>query len=218
MLYVLRSQTYSARALLASAAFLVSAAALAQDVNGPDVKGPEAKVQEALAPEARAPDMKPREIKAPAPVPAPVKAQSRPQPQPQSQSQSPAAGNETIVVVLDEAKVLQLPQNATTVIVGNPIIADVTMLKKTNQMVLTGKGFGQTNLIALDSRGRSVGESTLRVVGPPHGLVVQRGLERESYDCSPRCQPTARLGDSQKFTSEAMSAITGRNQVSQPNK
>ena len=40
-------------------------------------------------------------------------------------------------------------------ILGNPMIADVTMLKDTNAMVITGKGFGQTNLIAIDSAGRS---------------------------------------------------------------
>ncbi|MDB5572090.1 MAG: pilus assembly protein [Hyphomicrobiales bacterium] len=155
------------------------------------------------------------------PVAAQAQAAGPEAAQPASSAQARRAaqahqGNETIMVVLDEAKVLQLPPSATTVIVGNPLIADVTMLKKTNQMVLTGKGYGQTNLIALDGRGKSVGESTLRVVGPQHGLVIQRGLERESYDCAPRCQPTARLGDSQKFTAEAVTGITSRNQASQP--
>lgn len=72
------------------------------------------------------------------------------------------SANETIVVTLDRATILQLPQNAVTIIIGNPSVADVTMIKKSNQMVLTGKGFGQTNLIALDSTGKSVGESNIR--------------------------------------------------------
>ena len=36
---------------------------------------------------------------------------------------------ETIVVVLDQAKIVRLPQTAQTVIVGNPGIADVTVQK-----------------------------------------------------------------------------------------
>lgn len=104
------------------------------------------------------------------------------------------AGSETIVVTLDRATILSLPQNATTIIIGNPSVADVTMIKKTNQMVLTAKGFGQTNMIALDSEGKSVGESNIRVVENKSNIVVQRGMERESWDCSPRCNPTVSLG------------------------
>src|SRR4051794_41946024 len=67
--------------------------------------------------------------------------------------------DDLITVNIDRAKVIQLPERTATVIVGNPIIADVTMLKRSNRMVLTGKGFGETNLIALDSSGNAIGES-----------------------------------------------------------
>src|ERR1700722_13131013 len=49
-----------------------------------------------------------------------------------------------MAVVLDQAKIARLPQGTATLIVGNPMIADVTMLKNNNTMVITGKGFGQT--------------------------------------------------------------------------
>jgi Flp pilus assembly secretin CpaC len=107
-----------------------------------------------------------------------------------------------INVVLDEAKVLQLPPNTSTIILGNPGIADVSMLKRNNQMILTGKSYGQTNLIALDADGKSVGESIVLVTGVPGGLVVQRGLQRETYNCSPRCNPTINLGDDSKFMAD----------------
>lgn len=116
-----------------------------------------------------------------------------------------------IVVMLNQAKVIQLPEGASTVIVGNPMIADVTLLRNTKNMILTAKGFGETNLIALDGQGRSVGESMLRVTAPTSGLVVQRGLERETWDCTPRCQPTLMLGDSTKFATEAVGQIQLRN-------
>lgn len=117
---------------------------------------------------------------------------------------------EVIEVILDQAKVLQLPPNTATVILGNPTFADVTVLKRNNQMILTGKAFGQTNMIALDPDGNSIGESTIRVSGATHGLVVQRGLQRETYSCAPRCQPTLSLGDHSGFFAPIISQMSGR--------
>jgi hypothetical protein len=117
---------------------------------------------------------------------------------------------DTIDITLDQAKVLQLPPNTTTVIVGNPVIADVTMLRRTNQMVLTGKGYGETNMIALDSEGNAIGESVVKVSGINHGIIVQRGMARETYSCNPRCQPTVNLGDDEKFMNGTAGQIKAR--------
>lgn len=125
---------------------------------------------------------------------------------------------DTLTVVLDRAKVLQLPPNTATIIVGNPVIADVTMLKGNNQMVLTGKAYGQTNMIALDRKGNAVGESIVKVVGNKAGLVVQRGLNRETYSCEPRCQPTLNLGDTVAYSAKVMGAVKMRNAASRPGK
>jgi hypothetical protein len=122
-----------------------------------------------------------------------------------------AQPSESIQLVLNKAKVLQLPANASTVVVGNPAVADVTIVRRTKYMVLTGKGFGETNLIALDSQGRSVGESMIRVSASTNSMIVQRGMERETWDCSPRCQPTFSLGDSNKFASENAGQMQSRN-------
>jgi hypothetical protein len=119
--------------------------------------------------------------------------------------------SEAISLVLNKAKVLQLPPNAVTIVVGNPAVADVTMIRRSKHMVLTGKGFGETNLIALDAQGRSVGESTIRVSAPSRGMIVQRGMERETWDCSPRCQPTFSLGDGGKFAAENAAQMQARN-------
>lgn len=95
-------------------------------------------------------------------------------------------------------------------ILGNPAIADVTMLRRNNQLILTGKAFGQTNMIALDPDGNSIGESTVRVSVSTHGLVVQRGMERETYSCAPRCQPTLSLGDNQRFLTQTINQARTR--------
>ncbi|MGE7471719.1 pilus assembly protein N-terminal domain-containing protein [Bosea sp. NPDC003192] len=106
---------------------------------------------------------------------------------------------EAVQVVVDHAKVLRLPEKAQTVIVGNPAIADVTV-QRNGVMVVTGKSYGVTNLIALDATGALLAESTVRVGAATDSiLTVQRGLERESYSCTPACQPSAQLGDGKSF-------------------
>ncbi|MGU3666262.1 pilus assembly protein N-terminal domain-containing protein [Methylobacterium sp. A49B] len=104
-----------------------------------------------------------------------------------------------VTVLVDNAKVIRLPEKTSTVIVGNPIIAEVTP-QKNGVLVLTGKSFGSTNLIALDNAGAMIAETTIRVEASRDSTVtVQRGLERESLSCTPNCQPAVQLGDAAKY-------------------
>jgi hypothetical protein len=110
----------------------------------------------------------------------------------------PAAAD-TITVVLDQAKVLKIPDRTTTVVVGNPLIADIAV-QAGGMMVVTGKGYGATNLIALDTRGNTLMDQAIEVQGPnEHIVVVHRGIERESYSCTPNCERRITLGDSPAF-------------------
>ena len=125
---------------------------------------------------------------------------------------SPArAETDLIAVTLDQAKIAKLPAGATTLIIGNPMIADVTMLKNNNSMVITGKGFGQTNLIAIDAGGSIIEEKQVRVLPAKTVLVLQNGTSRISYACNPECMPTVQLGDDDKMFSEAGGQISSRN-------
>lgn len=123
---------------------------------------------------------------------------------------SAAAPAQVLSVILDEAKIARIPDGTVTLVIGNPIVADVTMLKGSGAMVVTGKGFGETNLIALDAQGNVLDEKTIRVVPTGSVLVVQRGLERESYSCAPQCMPTVQLGDGKLFN-DASGQISARN-------
>ena len=120
-------------------------------------------------------------------------------------------GPPPLTVMIDHAKVVKLPERTQTVIVGNPIIADVTV-QRNGIMVVTGKSYGVTNLIALDGAGTLLSESLISVQAPTESLVtVQRGLERESYSCTPSCQPSLLLGDATKYFGEVGGQAGQRN-------
>jgi Flp pilus assembly secretin CpaC len=122
-----------------------------------------------------------------------------------------ATGPDHVYVTLDRAKLLKMPDAVETVVVGSPIVADVTMLKKNGLVVVTGKGFGETNIIFLDKAGQAVSEALVTVQAAPNLVTVQRGMDRESYSCNPRCQPSVALGDATKFLQETSGQISSRN-------
>src|SRR3954465_13354260 len=117
---------------------------------------------------------------------------------------SPAAGlaespADSVAVNVDQAKLVRLPGKVATIVVGNPLIADVT-LQPGGIIVVTGKGYGATNFIALDRAGEVLVDRLIQVEGPSDQLVtVYRGVERESYSCLPTCQRRVTLGDGGEY-------------------
>lgn len=101
---------------------------------------------------------------------------------------------EVVSVVLDQAKLLRLPDRVSTIIIGNPSIADGT-LQSGGLLVVTGKGYGTTNLMVLDSKGSVIAEHTITVSAPASGVTVFRGADRETLSCAPNCQRTLVPGD-----------------------
>ncbi|MBV9077855.1 MAG: pilus assembly protein N-terminal domain-containing protein [Methylobacteriaceae bacterium] len=122
-----------------------------------------------------------------------------------------AATRGELNVLVDRAKVIRLPDRTQTVVIGNPAIADIT-IQKNGVAVVTGKSYGVTNVIALDNGGNLLAESIVSVSAPTDSvLVVQRGLERQSYSCTPACQPSVVLGDANAFFSETRGQADQRN-------
>jgi Flp pilus assembly secretin CpaC len=114
----------------------------------------------------------------------------------------PAA--DAIAVNVDQAKLVKLPARVATIVVGNPLIADVT-LQSGGIMVVTGKGYGATNFIAMDRSGEILVNRMIEVEGTSDQLVtVYRGVERESWSCKPICQRRVTLGDGDTFFKAAM--------------
>ena len=103
-------------------------------------------------------------------------------------SQLAAPDPDRIAVYVDQAKLVKLPAKVATIVVGNPLIADVT-LQSGGIIVVTGKGYGATNFIAMDRNGEVLVDRQIQVEGPTDQLItVYRGVERESYSCVPICQ------------------------------
>ncbi|WP_233383448.1 pilus assembly protein N-terminal domain-containing protein [Methylobacterium sp. C25] len=131
-----------------------------------------------------------------------------------SQAAGGLSDSDVISVMVDNAKVVRLPEQTATVVVGNPAIADVTS-RPGGVAILTGKSLGTTNLIALDAKGTLITEASITVQAPMTSIVsVQRGAEgRNSYICAPRCQPAAVLGDSIPWFNEVSGQADRRSQL-----
>jgi hypothetical protein len=107
-------------------------------------------------------------------------------------------GGEAIIVHLDQATLLKVPERTATLVIGNPLIADVTV-QTGGIMVVTAKSHGVTNLIALDRAGNVLTAHPIQVIGAVNSVVLYRGIERESYSCQPICERRIALGDSVNY-------------------
>src|SRR5579872_3611075 len=107
----------------------------------------------------------------------------------------PANAAEAIAVHIDQATVIKMPERSSTVVVGNPLIADLT-IEPGNIAVVTGKGYGATNIIVMDRTGTVLMEKMVEVLEAGDKTVfVWRGASRETYSCAPGCERRITLGD-----------------------
>lgn len=123
-----------------------------------------------------------------------------------------SAQSETVTINLDQAQILQLPDRVATIVIGNPLIADAT-LQSGGVLVVTGKGYGATNLQALDRAGRVLMSKTVQVLGAGTDdiVVVYKGVERETYSCASDCQRRITLGDSTAYFNANLAESAARN-------
>jgi Flp pilus assembly secretin CpaC len=106
---------------------------------------------------------------------------------------------EDLIVKYDQSQLLRLPRAASEIIIGNPAIADVSV-QAGNLLVVTGKTFGITNIIALDADRNVIQDQRILVRRDELKVVnLMRGTERQSYNCAPQCNPSITVGDEQKY-------------------
>lgn len=105
-----------------------------------------------------------------------------------------ATAQELTYVVVDQAFVIRLPSPANAVVIGNPAIADATIMDA-NTLVITGRSFGTTNLIVLDGKGEIITDQLITVQNADNLVTVFRRDTRQTYSCTPVCAPTLNVGD-----------------------
>lgn len=108
---------------------------------------------------------------------------------------APASAASPLVVPIDQSAALNLPRGTRDVFIGNPAIADVSVLESGKAMVL-GKGYGVTNLVVVDQLGRTVMQRQIVVSAPSTGRAsVIRGPRVDDYACASSCE---RMGEAAK--------------------
>lgn len=100
-----------------------------------------------------------------------------------------------LTVRIDQATRVALSAPARDVVIGNPSVADVTILDARNLLVM-GKGYGVTNIVVIDARGRTILDRQIVVSASDDGRVsFYRGPDVYNYACAPRCERTPMPGE-----------------------
>lgn len=96
--------------------------------------------------------------------------------------------DDLIRVFMNHARVLKLDRAVAKVIIGNSDVADATVADS-KTIVLTGRSFGTTNLVLLDSTGNAIlDERVLVSIDEGNTVRVFRQTERSVYSCTPNCE------------------------------
>ncbi len=94
-----------------------------------------------------------------------------------------------MMLEINDSQRVGLYGTAASVIVANPLIADVSMLDS-HSLVISAKGFGATRVQAFDGNGRELFNRRITIVAPQVDQVtLHRGASSSEFICVPKCQP-----------------------------
>jgi len=115
-----------------------------------------------------------------------------------------------VSVVMDQVRIVTFNRPIATVFVGNPMIADATVIDPYHAFVL-GKTFGVTNLIALSAQSQTVANQTITVANRTGGVVtLNKGASQFSYACTTaHCEANPLPGDQKGFFDDNSAAVSG---------
>lgn len=105
---------------------------------------------------------------------------------------APALAAPSTNVAIDHTTRINLRSPAASVIVGNPAVADVTVVDE-RTLFLSGRGYGVTEVTVLDPLGRTIWSSEVVVTAPTEGSVsIYRGSQVTEMACAQSCSASAR--------------------------
>lgn len=115
-----------------------------------------------------------------------------------------AMADTAIRVTMNQAKIVKLARPADTIIIGNPDIADASV-QDADTIVLTGKGFGTTNMVILDASGSPIVDEQIVVTRQTVDSVrVYRRSAIQTLSCTPYCE-SAYKTEAERGSEKAMS-------------
>jgi len=119
-----------------------------------------------------------------------------------------AAGERGVSIAMDEVRVVTFQRPIGTVFVGNPTIADATVIDPYHAFIL-GKTFGTTNLIALGPQSQTVANQQITVVNRGGGLVtLNKGAAQFSYACTrSHCDASPLPGDQTQYFNDVNGSV-----------
>ena len=119
-----------------------------------------------------------------------------------------------VLVAMDNVTLVAFKKPVAMVYIGNPSIAEVTMIDPQHAFIL-GKRFGATNLIALRADKTVVVNDAVVVSARLAGAVtIFRGSSTFNYACSSyHCEVRAVTGDPKKYFDDAEGAATAHEEA-----
>ncbi len=118
-------------------------------------------------------------------------------------------------VPLDQGRIITFPEPISSVFVGNPLIADVTVIDN-YRVFLTGKNMGVTNIVTLDTDGNQLSNDRVNVHTRQAGAAVTlfQGTAQTSLACAGgRCARSVLPGDNYQIYQDYSPQATVRNEL-----
>ncbi len=103
-----------------------------------------------------------------------------------------AALADPLVVPIDHSTRLTVLGTAASVLIGNPGVADVTVVDS-HTLFVQRRGYGETDIVVLNDRGDTLYTGEVVVGAATNNRVsIYRGSERTDLACAPGCQVSVR--------------------------
>ena len=94
-----------------------------------------------------------------------------------------------LTVSAGQAARITLSAPARDIVVGDPTVADVSLVND-RTLVILAKKVGATTVMAFDARGQALADRQVVVSDvPAGGVIVQRGGATSAYACGATCSP-----------------------------
>ncbi|MGI9513635.1 MAG: pilus assembly protein N-terminal domain-containing protein [Anderseniella sp.] len=123
-----------------------------------------------------------------------------------------AIADSSLALDVDDAKLVKLAGEPSTVVVSNPMFADASI--QGNKLIVIGKNTGRTKIIVLDFDGKQLANLMVKVQRAEDKVVsvFRGGAVRRTMNCEPFCDQPLIVNDDivrYKDQNEQITAKTG---------